>query len=64
MKIKNILMTLFLLTLLYSCEKDTSNGNCTCTTYLNGNIWSKQTVSDCNSCIDPPQGYTKSCNCN
>ena len=44
---------------LLSCTKD-SNKTYTCTTYLNGNVWSTQTVNKCENCF-APSGYTTTC---
>ncbi len=43
-----------------SCTKE-DNGSVKCTIYLNGNVWSEKTVSDCSLCT-APQGYTTTCN--
>jgi hypothetical protein len=45
--------------LLLSCEKDSSK-TYTCTTYLNGAVWSTTTVDKCENC-SAPQGYTTTC---
>lgn len=50
---------LSILVSLLSCEKD-SNETFTCTTYLNGNVWSSKTVDKCENCF-APQGYTTTC---
>jgi len=43
-----------------SCTED-DNDSLKCTTYLNGNVYSEKTVSDCNLCF-APRGYTTTCN--
>jgi hypothetical protein len=43
-----------------SCAKEESS-SLKCTIYLNGNVWSEKTVSDCSICT-APQGYTTTCN--
>lgn len=45
-----------------SCSEDDTNSNgLKCTTYLNGNVYSEKTVTDCSLCF-APQGFTTSCN--
>jgi len=44
---------------IYSCSKEESGVKCT--TYLNGSVYSEQTVSDCSLC-SAPQGFTTTCN--
>jgi hypothetical protein len=46
--------------LLLSCEKESSETNYKCTTYLNGEVWSSQNVNSCENCF-APQGYTTKC---
>ena len=64
---KTFMIKIFVLSLLgitslsvQSCSKDDSNG-LKCTIYLNGNVYSEQTVTDCSLC-SAPQGFTASCN--
>ena len=42
-----------------SCEQDEPK-TVTCTTYLNGAVWSTKTVDKCENCF-APQGYTTKC---
>ena len=62
LKTKIYIIALFAMTVLsiQSCTKDDSD-SFKCTTYLNGNVWSEKTVSDCSLCT-APQGYTTTCN--
>lgn len=55
---KKTILALALLTLL-SCEKEETK-TVTCTTYLNGVVWSTKTVDKCENCF-APQGYTTKC---
>jgi hypothetical protein len=61
-KKKFILIAIIVIAVLYlqSCTKEDSE-LFNCTTYLNGSIWSEETVSDCSNC-EAPQGYTTTCN--
>lgn len=42
-----------------ACEKEETK-TVTCTTYLNGAVWSTKTVDKCENCF-APQGYTTKC---
>jgi hypothetical protein len=55
---KKLIITSIVLFFL-SCEKDESK-TVTCTTYLNGAVWSTKTVDKCENCF-APQGYTTKC---
>lgn len=56
----NTIIVSIMIFTLASCEKDENKG-LTCTIYLNGNVWSEQSVTNCSACI-APQGYSSSCN--
>ncbi len=42
-----------------ACENEETK-TVTCTTYLNGAVWSTKTVDKCENCF-APQGYTTKC---
>ena len=54
---KIFILSIFVL--LLSCEKD-SYKTYTCTTYLNGAVWSTQTINKCKNCF-APKNYTTNC---
>jgi hypothetical protein len=58
-KIYIIAFIAIITTIIQSCTEEDNTS--TCTIYLNGEVWSEQTVSDCSICT-APRGYTKSCN--
>lgn len=60
MKSKILILIIAITTLIMSCAKE--KDICTCTILLNGDVWSEQTVTDCDDC-SAPNGYTSECNC-
>ena len=53
------IILLFITIVFLSCEKEETK-KVTCTTYLNGAIYSIQTVDKCENCF-APKGYTTKC---